>query len=288
MAFSFDNVHPERFKHAAHADASPMATLLRLADDFAAQHVAEQLSALRQRPEYGRESGLRPGLSREAGFQLQVARALDAGHGIFLELPSWLDTVPLDDMLAQMYKALSILYLVSAGEPGRRDDNGGHFGILHLLTALWGAEHVVQQLADDTARRAALKCYWAAAVAVAAVSKVGVPPRAALEATWQKYSDVYDAASVGPDGVASEHGGASVCQHLPNDEFESALGKASPDVASAWHDTMKRAMSEEEEHNIKIAYVGRELWTRYHQWTGFRLVAETFTSPPDLNLDGMF
>jgi Questin oxidase-like len=220
---------------------------------------------------------------------LQVAKVLDRGHGLFLKLPTWLDTMPLNVMLQAMHKAIAVLYLVSAGEPQRR--RSGNFLVLHLVTALWGAEHMARSLVADAGRRDALKCYWAAALAIAATSSGGLPSREALQCTWDKYADAHDAEPV--DGMAT--GGAVNRDHVPPgraaayEDEESYKGvdeevalRDGSTVNAAWQRTVQRAFAEEEEHNIKVAYVQHELWGRYGRWSAFRVAAATFTDTPDI------
>ena len=49
-----------------------------------------------------------------------------------------------------------------------------------------------------------------------------------------------------------------------------------------WDHIIERAWREDEEHNIKLVYVCRELWRRYGHWRGFRAAAETFTPTPSI------
>jgi hypothetical protein len=52
-----------------------------------------------------------------------------------------------------------------------------------------------------------------------------------------------------------------------------------------WSQILQRAWREDEEHNIKLVYVCRELWRRYGRWRGFRAAAEAFTPTPGIGPD---
>lgn len=113
----------------------------------------------------------------------------------------------------------------------------------------------------EAQHRHALQCFWASAVAVVASSGAGLPTPESLQATWDAYSDMHD--SEEPEAT----GGA--------DGTEAA-------AVRAWPDIVARAHLEDEEHNIKLAYVCRELWRRYGRWQGFRVAADTFTETPNI------
>lgn len=49
-----------------------------------------------------------------------------------------------------------------------------------------------------------------------------------------------------------------------------------------WKPLEARGMAEEEEHNIKLVYVCRELWQRYGHWGGFCEAARSFTLTPNI------
>ena len=64
---------------------------------------------------------------------------------------------------------------------------------------------------------------------------------------------------------------------------EAFAGKSDDDEGGeGWESIVPRAMAGYEEHNIKHAYVQRELWRRYQHWTGFRTAASSFTLTPNL------
>ena len=57
---------------------------------------------------------------------------------------------------------------------------------------------------------------------------------------------------------------------------------AAVEGVQGWQEITDRARAEDEEHNIKLVYVCRELWRRYGHWRGFRAAAETFIATPSI------
>lgn len=139
MAYTFLSVHPERFQHSALGSTSPVESLIEASNTSVAEHVPESIENIKNLPQYALERGWHPEL-HPAGFQWHLSKVLEEGHDIFLKLPKWLDTLSVPDALREMYKAVTLLYLVSAGEPEGR--KMGDFVVLHLITSLWGAEKV--------------------------------------------------------------------------------------------------------------------------------------------------
>jgi hypothetical protein len=249
MAYTYVSVHPERFTHQAHNDASPMESFVRVCRSFEVDHVADAAKAIMEDPRYSLSTGFQQQI-KEAELQRNIAKVLHAGLPLFLELPSWLDTMPVATMLEEMYKAVAMVYLVSAGEPVVR--TRGNFVVLHLLTGLWGAEMVASMLPEPLQRNT-LKIFWAAALALLCGSPYGLPNAAALEATWAKYgAPVDEAAATAQLGVAD------------------------------WDVIVGRVQGEDEEHNIKLVYVAKQVWQRYGKWPGFHVVAATFTEFPEI------
>ena len=118
--------------------------------------------------------------------------------------------------------------------------------------------------------RHVLRCYWASINAILATYGEGYPAAPQLEEAWGKYSSVHDSATMRSDmgeslALSAEHKG------------EKRVGGV-----LRWQEIIDRAWAEDEEHNIKLVYVCRELWRRYGHWRGFRAAAETFTPTPDL------
>lgn len=126
------------------------------------------------------------------------------------------------------------------------------------VTVNVSASHVqVMRRLPQEQHRHALKCFWASAVAVVASSGAGFPTPDALRTAVEMYGSMHDAEE--PESSADTAGGVR-----------------------AWPEIVQRAYEEEEEHNIKLAYVCRELWKRYDRWHALRVAADTFTTTPNI------
>mmetsp|Transcript_26397 Transcript_26397/g.71322 ORF Transcript_26397/g.71322 Transcript_26397/m.71322 type:complete len:437 (-) Transcript_26397:96-1406(-) len=274
LAFCGVSVRPERFTPRAHADASPFASLLRLADGWHSSGGPEWAAAVKASPDFG--EGFHPEL-KPAGFQHDVAKVLSRGHPLMYELPAWCEDTQ-DGALDQLYRAVVLLYLASAGSragqgvgraPGKAGAGPGSFTGLHLLTSLWGVEHASRPL-DVEARRQALRCYWATLVAISCTTAAGPPTRAILESTAQKF---------------------------PAHAVESRADSA------RWDEVVRAGIAEEEEHNQKLCYLARRLRERDAEtlaqqpgagagdqpqavraapWLGWLAAANTFTFTPNV------
>lgn len=126
-----------------------------------------------------------------------------------------------------------------------KEDSHGNFLILHGLTSLWGLEHLCNVLDDEQLTRRALKQFFAMMICLLATSSGGFPTE--------------------EDLVSSLAG-------FPADQQEE----------TEWEPIVARGIAEEEEHNIKLVYVAKELWTRYGHWSGFAEAARTFTLTPEI------
>eukprot|EP00892_Ulva_mutabilis_P004626 jgi/Ulvmu1/2535/UM139_0002.1 len=250
MAYTYLDVHPDRFTPAVHADTTPLDTLLRVAAAYHDGSKAE-VHAIMHDPQY--DTDFHPELY-DAGFQWQLAKVLEHGHAVFLELPAWLEEAPVEDALREMYKAVTLLYITLTGAPGKR--KAGYVVALHLITSLWGAEQVMQRLPEDQ-HRGALRCFWASAVAVVASSGAGFPTPDALRTAWDAYGSATD-----PEDTSGRQNAAEGLR--------------------AWPEIVERAYGEEEEHNIKLVYVCQELWRRYGRWHAFRVAADPVIDTPNV------
>lgn len=243
--FSFLSVHPENFEHGAIDEATPVDSLRRIAKVWEEENLADTWIAP-AKAKYDEDSGFHSELI-PAGFQWELSKVLDQQHEIMYKLPTWLDTMSVDTLLEELYKTSALLYLVTR-DP---EDGHGNFLVLHLITSLWGLEHVLNVIDNEDTSRDALKCYYAAMVGLLSASGGGIPSVEAI------------------DSVVAE--------------FESRYDSNAKDLEeTVWKATVARAIPEEEEHNIKLVYVGRELWRRYGNWAGFRVAAETFTETPNI------
>jgi len=247
MVYCSLSVHPERFVHGKHDEGSPLESLQRVADGFHQEGIHDWVEEVKALDKYSEGSGFRSELV-PAGFQWHLAKVLEEGHPMFLELPTWLDTLDYDDILEQMYKAVTVLYLSTTGQP-EAPQKPGNFFVLHLVTSLWALEKVLLKL-PDADRRAGLKCFWSGMLGLIFTSG-DFPTSNQIAAIAEKFGNAQD---------------GDACAVADGEE---------------WAQIVPRAMAEEEEHNIKLAYVARELWRRYNGWSGFRVGASSFTETPN-------
>ena len=140
MAYQGLSIHAEKFQHSALPDATPVDSLIRATRLYADQNISEAIQGISDMPKYSLEAGWRPEL-HVGLIEWEISKVLEEGHELFLKLPQWLDTMPVGEAVEGMYKAATLLYLASAGEPGER--SLGSFIVLHLITSLWGAEQVL-------------------------------------------------------------------------------------------------------------------------------------------------
>lgn len=187
----------------------------------------------------------------QAGFQRNVAKVIAKGHPLLFDLPVWLDTFSIPELFEALYRDVALLYLATAGQPSPKPEDHGNFLILHALTSLWALEFVTRSLPDDVVRHS-IKCYWSglSALLVAATGGAGIPTRPAL---------------------------AEVASAFPASAREEVQVEG-----QVWDEVVERALNEEEEHNIKLVYVSRELWRRYSHWPGYFFAAQSFTSTPNI------
>ena len=131
----------------------------------------------------------------------------------------------------------------------------GDFALLHLLTSLHAVENIARHLPPD-GQREAIECYWKAVLGVLFALKA-VPAAADLTALHSRYAD-----SVDPAHDAS--------------------------VRSDWQNITERALQEREEHNPKLVYVTRKLWSRFGRASLHRESARHFTTTPVLSKNAEF
>ncbi|CAM9094515.1 unnamed protein product [Chrysoparadoxa australica] len=251
MVFSYISVGAERFT-AADGTSNPVASLLHVADEWETQNVKQWVEDVKAEPKYSEEAGFHTEL---ASFSLSLPHSfhlvLNAGYPLMLAVPSWMEDMEVGELLEQLYKAVTLLYLGSAGQPDTVNGNGD-FVVLHLLTSLWAVEQIITLLPEDQQRKG-LKCFWSAMIGLLFTSSHGFPARSALEGVSSKFASAVD-------------------------DCPTSL----PKEGKNWEELVPLAIAEEEEHNIKLVYVTRELWKRYGHWTGFRLAASSFTLTPNI------
>ena len=177
-----------------------------------------------------------------AGLQWEIAKVIQQPHAVATHLPSWISTSSMDDIWEALYRATVYLFLAT------RDDKGhGNFLVLHLMTSLWGLEKTLEVIDNENISRKAIGHYYANVVCVLSAASSGFPDKARL-VTIQ---DEYPRNTVDPR------------------DFD-------------WTEMVQNGIAEEEEHNIKLVYVMKELWNRYGYWTGFREAAKSFTLTPNI------
>ena len=183
-----------------------------------------------------------------AGFQWEAAKIMYEPHPIVTKIPSWLSTLPLSELYESLYRTVTYLYLAT------RDENGhGNFVLLHLITSLWGLEHVLNVVEDDeTVSRKAIGQWCANTISLLATSSDGIPSPETLRDIQKEFP------------IIKEKNG---------------------DKVDDWTSVVERGIVETEEHNIKLVYVAKELWNRYDHWDGFYVAAQSFTLTPNIGPD---
>lgn len=244
--FAYLSGHPEKFQHSAIEETSPVESFRRIGKVWQEENLAETWIAT-AKAKYHENSGFHEELI-PAGFQWELSKILDQPHEIMYQLPTWLDTMNIDELKSELYKAAVLMYLVTRDE----QDGHGNFLVLHLITSLWGLEQVLNVIDDDEVSRDALKCYYGAMVGLLSASAGGIPPVKAIDDIAYTFESSFDSDCV---------------KELEETEWSAVVARAIPEV---------------EEHNIKLVYVMRELWRRYNHWTGFREAASAFTVTPNI------
>lgn len=179
----------------------------------------------------------------ETGFQWQLAKILKEAHPIATSIPSWIHDKPLDQVYEELYRLVGLLYLST-----RSPDGNGNFVVLHLFTSLWGLQKVCDLIDEESITRNSLEVFWEAAVCAISSQSSGFPTLEVLQAA--------------------------------NDEFPRDTADA---IGFDWSNIVERGCAEEEEHNIKLVYVARELWRKYGRWVGFSEAAMSFTVTPNVS-----
>jgi hypothetical protein len=245
--FSYLSLHPETFEHSAIQETCPAESLRRMAIVWQQDNLADTWIAAAKK-NYDENSGFHEELI-PAGFQWELSKVLDQPHEIMTKLPTWLDAMSIDELTEELYKTSVLAYLVTRDE----SDGHGNFLVLHLITSLWGLEQVLSVIDDEKISRDALKCYYAAMVGLLSTSASGIPSVEAIDDVLATFGSSFDS----------------------NDRIQDL-------EEIEWSAIVARAIPEEEEHNIKLVYVTRELWRRYNHWTGFREAASAFTLTPNI------
>ena len=123
----------------------------------------------------------------------------------------------------------------------------GDFVLLHLITSLHAVEQIARHLPAEQ-QALAIKCYWTAMLGVL-FSLKAFPTKETLEDLHSHYANAIDAAG-------------------------------SPAIVEDWERNTERALQDREEHNPKLVYVLRKLWSRFGHRSIFRAAAGHFTVTP--------
>ena len=252
MTFAYLSAHPERFHmrvegSETHPSDSPiqnpaLCSLLWVAGVWEAQDLAQRWIA-QTKAKYTEESGFHAELV-VAGFQWELSKVLEDGHDLLYSLPVWWDLLDVAALLHILYETAVVLYL------GTVKDEHGDFLVLHLITSLWGLENVLEAASLPVhQQKVALQCYWVTLLAAVSTRSSGWPRCDHLQSSAMKFQNQFDDA----DAVQNE-----------------------------WDEIIARAISQTEEHNMKLVFVTRELWRRYDHWAAFRAAAATFTATPNI------
>jgi len=243
LNFCYIGVDQKSLKVDQHEDLDPMDSFRRVALTWEAQGLQETWIA-RVKATY--DKSFHPELV-PAGFQWELSKVLKEPHVVATELPTWLNKLSDEDLWEAMYRATVHLYLATRSAAG-----DGNFLVLHLITSLWALEktvHVTNTGKSDTAKvtRKALSVFYATTICLLSASSSGFPSATSLENIQQAYTTI----RIDPDGFN-------------------------------WGPIVERGIAEEEEHNIKLVYVMKELWGRYGRWSGFSAAADSFTLTPNI------
>jgi len=245
LNFCHIGVDEARLNADRHRENSPMESLIRAAHTWKAENLKEDWID-RVKAKY--DESFHPELVG-SGFQHELSKVVSDPHPVATHLPTWINEKNVDDLWESMYKAATWIYLTTIDEKGH-----GNFLVLHLLTSLWGLEHVCRVVDGGPTMmkvtRRALSQFYASMICLLSTSGGGFPSVEALEKIQTKYSPlILDAKS-----------------------FD-------------WDPIVKDAIAEREEHNPKLVYVMRELWKRYGRWSGFSEAAKAFTLTPNIGPD---
>lgn len=242
LNFAFVGLPERSLVPNAVSDATALSSLTRIAKQFHKDNLAHTWIEATKN-RYDKDSGFHPELI-PAGFQWELSKVLAHPHEVATHLPTWLDEKDLPSIWEELYRLTTTVYWATRDREGN-----GNFLVLHLITSLWGLEQVSKVIDDEDITRDALKHYYAVMVCLLSTSSGGFPTVDTLESAALELS-------------------------LQNDNVQEGT--------SLWCSVVEKAIPEEEEHNIKLVYVMRELWRRYEGWAAFRRAANAFTLTPNI------
>jgi hypothetical protein len=115
------------------------------------------------------------------------------------------------------------------------------------MSSLWGLQKTLEAIDQETVTRKAIAHYFASVVCLLSTASGGFPSPKSLDDARTLFSpDKVDAADLD------------------------------------WAPIVKSGIAEEEEHNIKLVYMMKELWNRYDHWSAFSDAARSFTLTPNI------
>jgi Questin oxidase-like len=244
LAYSYDSCHPERATPHGPDDATPAASLLRIAREW--QDRGDELHAwavaVTSDTRQAAVSGIHPELLR-SGLQFRIARVLAEGHPLLYETPSWITRAEPPDW-AELYYAVALLYLAAPGD----------FVLLHLVTSLHAMQRIAERL-PSAQQRAVVHAFWIGLLGIV-FSGAEFPAHRKLAALHASFHDARD--------------------HSADNSADAA-----PSVERDGRHTVARAALEDEEHNPKLVYVLRRAWQADPR-SILRVAAAQFTSTPEL------
>jgi hypothetical protein len=125
----------------------------------------------------------------------------------------------------------------------------GDFVLLHFITSLHAMEQISLHLPSER-RKDVVHYFWIGILCVM-FAKALFPKESALEALHSEYQNAVDA-------------------------------NLAPEIVQDWDQIVGRAILEAEEHNPKMVYILKLLWTRTGYRTIYRATATHFTTTPEL------
>jgi len=238
-------VDQDKLEQGSFADLSPMDSFVRVSKTWEADNLREEWV---NKAKDAYDETFHPELV-SAGFQWELSKVMKDAHPVATQFPGWVDEKSIDELWHALYRDTTYLYLAT-----RDADGKGNFVVLHLLSSLWGLEQVCR-LVDSgptmmKVSREALKQYYATLVCLLATAGSGFPSVESLEKIQEEFAEL----------------------HVDVPDFD-------------WAPLVNNGIAEDEEHNIKIVYVTKELWNRYGRWSGFSQAAQTFTVTPNIGPD---
>uniref|UniRef100_A8GCF7 DUF4243 domain-containing protein n=1 Tax=Serratia proteamaculans (strain 568) TaxID=399741 RepID=A8GCF7_SERP5 len=182
MAYSYVPCHHRRSRYDPRlGEPRVFDSVLRLANCWQ-QRREEMLawqSAVIETPAEEIKARIHPELQR-SGLQYRIACVLEQGHEEIYRQPEWLTQQSLEQVWAQFYQTVTLIYLTTPG----------NFLLLHLLTSLLAMEQIARHLPEQEARDV-LCSYWVGMQCMLfATDSLAHPDK--LQSLQHLYADEYD------------------------------------------------------------------------------------------------